>query len=527
MAAVFADITERKRDERSLRFMQFALDHGAEAAVWFRPDASLFYVNEAAQSLLGYTRAELLGLRLSDIDPEYTSVRWADELAALRAAREATRLTRFHRKDGMTVPVEIKACHLSYEDEEYIVAFVRDMSERAEAENERRALEGQMLHVQKLESLGVLAGGIAHDFNNLLMAILGYADLAAQGVGVNEELRDNLAGIQKAGRRASELCQQLLAYSGRGRLNREILDVNDVVREMSNLLSVSISKKAVLRYFFGETLAVIRADPTQVRQVVMNLITNASDALEDREGFITLRTGEMECSREFLRHTLFGENLAEGNYVFVEVSDTGCGMDAEVLSRIFDPFFTTKMTGRGLGLPAVLGIIRGHQGTLQVTSRKNSGTIFKVFFPVAPTPVAPAPGAEPAPAASSGAEWRGCGTILLADDEDSIRVVARRMLEMMGFQVVSAVDGPEAIALLQAEPRRFTAALIDMSMPGLDGVETFQRVRFMLPQLPVLICSGFDEEETARHFADCKRVAFIQKPFDVNKLTTRLRQLLD
>jgi PAS domain S-box-containing protein len=525
MAAIFADITERKRAERSLRFMQFALEHGAEAALWFRPNGVLVYVNEAAESLLGYSRSELLGLRLSDIDPEVTPERWAGAVGALRGSRMVMRMSRFRRKDGGMVPVEIKAGHLEYEKEEYIIAFVRDLSERIQAENERRTLESQMLHVQKLESLGVLAGGIAHDFNNLLMAILGNADLALQTGITNAEVRGNLENIQINGQRAADLCQQLLAYSGRGRLNRETMDLNATVREMPPLLSVSISKKAVLRYFFGDSLSRIRADSAQVRQVVMNLITNASDALGDREGFITVRTGEMECSHEFLRHTLFGENMAEGRYVFLEVADTGCGMDAEVLSRIFDPFFTTKMSGRGLGLAAVLGIIRGHQGTLQVTSHKGSGTIFKVFFPALPADLAGPTAPAPADVLESD-NWRGSGTVLLADDEESVRVVARRMLERVGFQVVSAMDGPEAISLLQAEPNRFKAALIDMSMPGLDGVETFQRIRFMLPDFPVLICTGFDEAETARHFINSKRVAFIQKPFNLGKLTGRLRQLL-
>jgi two-component system cell cycle sensor histidine kinase/response regulator CckA len=526
MAAVFADITERKRAERSLRFMQFALEHGAEAALWFRPNATLFYVNESAEGLLGYSRSELLGLRIFDFDQESTPEKWAEEICSLRTSRVMTRLARFLRKDGGQVPVEIKACHLEYEQEEFIIAFVRDLSERTQAEHERSTLESQMLHVQKLESLGVLAGGIAHDFNNLLMAIMGYADLALLPEITNDELRSDLEGIQKNGRRASELCQQLLAYSGRGRLNRETMDLNAAIREMPHLLSVSISKKAVLRYFFDDSLPRIQADPTQIRQIVMNLITNASDALEDREGFITLRTGVMECSREFLRHTLFGENLPGGSYVFIEVADTGCGMEADVLSRIFDPFFTTKTSGRGLGLAAVLGIIRGHQGTLQVTSRKGSGSLFKVFFPALPAePEAPAIAVSPA-SAPEVVEWRGSGTVLLADDEESIRVVSRRMLERMGFQVVTAADGPEVIALLQAEPNRFTAALIDMSMPGLDGVETFQRIRYLLPRLPVLICTGFDEEETARHFVNCKRVSFIQKPFNLEKLTGRLRQLM-
>ena len=524
MAAIFADITERKRVERSLLFMQFALDHGAEAALWFRPNGVPFYVNEAAEGLLGYSRSELLGLRLFDFDPDITPEQWTEAVCALRGSRVTTRLSRFRRKDGGMVPVEIKACHLEYEKEEYIIAFVRDMSERIQVENERHTLESQMLHVQKLESIGVLAGGIAHDFNNLLMAILGNADLALQPGITNAELRNNLEGIQKSGLRASDLCQQLLAYSGRGRLNRETMDLNATIRAMHPLLSVSISKKAILRYFLADSLSRIHADSTQVRQVVMNLITNASDALGDREGFITVRTGEMECPHEFLRHTLFGENMTEGRYVYLEVADTGCGMDAEVLRRIFDPFFTTKRSGRGLGLAAVVGIIRGHQGTLQVTSRKGSGTLFKVLFPALPVelriPIAPAP-----PVAPDSDDWRGSGTVLLADDEESVLVVARRMLERIGFQVVTAMDGPEAISLLQAEPSRFKAALIDMSMPGLDGVETFQRIRFMLPDFPVLICTGFDEVETARHFPNSKRLAFIQKPFNLGKLSGRLRQM--
>jgi PAS domain S-box-containing protein len=258
---------------------------------------------------------------------------------------------------------------------------IQDISERRKLEEERVTLEQQLRQVQKLESLGVLAGGIAHDFNNILMAILGNADLALMRIDQASPARENLAQIGKAATRAAELAKQMLAYSGKARFSVESIDLNEVLEDMIHLLEVSISKKAVLRLNLQPALPPVEADATQIRQIVMNLIINASEAIGDESGVISISTGALECTRAYLKDVWLDEKIQEGSYLFLEVSDSGCGMDKETLARLFDPFFTTKFTGRGLGMAAVLGIIRGHHGAIKVYSEAGKGTTFKVLLP--------------------------------------------------------------------------------------------------------------------------------------------------
>ena len=279
-----------------------------------------------------------------------------------------------------------------------LLLAVTDITERKSAENKRLQLERQMQETQKLESLGVLAGGIAHDFNNLLTVILGNASLALDELPPTSAAGDSLKAIEHTALRAAELCRQMLAYSGKGRFVIESIPLGALIRDMVSLLKASISKKAMLHLNLAESLPPLRGDPSQIRQIVMNLVINASEALGDHAGTITLATGLLDESPEPLAGVHFGEPLAQGPYVWLEVSDTGCGMDPETRRRIFEPFFTTKFTGRGLGLSAVLGIVRGHQGALKVQSEPGKGTTFKVLFPAAPQelPTPPRPG-EPKP----------------------------------------------------------------------------------------------------------------------------------
>ena len=293
----------------------------------------------------------------------------------------------------------------------------QDITERKQAEEEREHLQAQVLHAQKLESLGVLAGGIAHDFNNLLTAILGNADLALMDLPADSPVRQSLAEIGKAARRASELSNQMLAYSGRGRFIVGPINLSDLVREMGELLGVSISKKAIVEYDLAPNLSATIADAAQLRQVVINLITNASEALGEQEGTITLRTRAVQVEQKQLAEAYLSEGASGGRYVSLEVSDTGCGMDEATKARIFDPFFTTKFAGRGLGLAAVLGIVRGHQGAIKVDSTPGVGTTFTVLFPCTEQPVEPVAQTESPEALPQGAG----STIPVVDDEESAR----------------------------------------------------------------------------------------------------------
>ena len=399
----------------------------------------------------------------------------------------------------------------------------RDRQERARQREEeaRLALEKQIQQAQKLESLGVLAGGIAHDFNNILTGVLGNASLAMAQLPPDSPVREDIEQVEKAARWAAELTQQMLAYSGRGRFVVEPLDLARVVGEMAPLLDSAISKKAVRRFDFAPDLPPVIADSAQVRQLLMNLITNASDAIGSENGAITVKTDLLHADREYLAGTFMDWDLEEGAYVRVEVSDTGCGMDEETRSKIFDPFFSTKFTGRGLGLAAVLGIVRGHKGALKVYSEPGKGTNITVLFPA---------GAEgerhPLPAARSAGDWRGEGLVMVVDDEEVVRRTASAALERLGFEVIVAADGCEALTLIEARGREVQLVLLDMTMPKMDGLETFLELKRIDPDLKVILSSGYNEQEATNRFTGEGLAGFIQKPYSSKKLAELIRGVL-
>ena len=398
--------------------------------------------------------------------------------------------------------------------------FYRDISERRRALEERRSMEAKLQETQKLESLGVLAGGIAHDFNNLLTGVLGNVSLAAAEIPPDSAAHGFLAQIEKAASRAAELCRQMLAYSGKGRFDVKALDLNALIRETMNLLGISISKRARLDFQLAPSLPAVLADTTQLRQIVMNLVINASEAIGERDGIVRVATGTAQLKAEDLARANASPDAREGNYVWFEVSDTGCGMEPNVLKRIFDPFFTTKFTGRGLGLAAVLGIVRGHCGALTVTSAPGRGTCFRVLLPASGDAAEVNPdGALPA------GEWKGSGTVLVVDDEDTVREVATRLLEFLGFQTVTAANGREAVELFPTLGEvRFV--FLDLTMPHMDGQQTLREIRRLRPEQRVLIMSGFSAQDVASRFENDPFVDFIQKPFNLEQAREKIRALL-
>lgn len=403
-----------------------------------------------------------------------------------------------------------------------VVAMFDDVTERERAEQQRRALEAQVQHAQKLESLGILAGGIAHDFNNLLMGILGNADLALNDTSLASKARRHLKEIETTSRHAADLCRQMLTYSGKSRISVQPVDLSELVRDMVSLLKISISKKSDLHCSFGKDLPPIEGDATQLRQVIMNLITNASDAIGDKEGTITIGTRSLECSRPYLDTTYLNENLAEGTYVCLDVSDSGCGMDPETQDRIFDPFYTTKSTGRGLGLAVVIGIVRGHRGAIKVYSEPGKGTSFRVLFPASKRFVEPRE-RDLAPEA----EWRGSGCILVVDDDGVIRNLAKSMLERGGFTVLTAVDGEDALRVFREHHEEVSLVLLDMTMPRMNGEETFRELTRIRADIPVIISSGYGEQETMGQFREKGIAGFIQKPYQTRDLMRVLRGILE
>jgi two-component system, cell cycle sensor histidine kinase and response regulator CckA len=403
-----------------------------------------------------------------------------------------------------------------------IAGVIQDITERHQALEDRQKLESQIQHAQKLESLGILAGGIAHDFNNILTSILGYTDLALIELPNHSPARPWIAEAVSGACKAADLTKQMLAYSGKGKFVVQALNLNDVIEDMIHLLQVSISKKCVLKLHLMPDIPSIEADATQMRQVIMNLIINASDAIGERSGVIAITTGLMHCDRAYLSESYLDENLKEGLYVYMEVADTGCGMTEEIRTRIFDPFFTTKTTGRGLGLAAVLGIVRGHRGALKVYSETTRGTTFKVAFPAVNLP----PQLDPSSGNTVGT-WKGSGTVLVVDDEETVRGLLQHLLETMGFTVLTACDGREGVEVYRRESNTIRLVVLDMTMPHLDGAETFRELRRIRGDLKAILTSGYNEQSAISQFAGKGLSGFIQKPFRYDELLAIVRKVID
>jgi signal transduction histidine kinase/CheY-like chemotaxis protein len=421
------------------------------------------------------------------------------------------------RDDGTMVDIEMHAQAFRVRGHRYLLAFDRDITERRRNEAEKAAMEEKLRETQKLESLGLLAGGIAHDFNNLLTGILGHANLARRST-VPSEIDACLEQVEQSTERAAELCGQMLAYAGKGRFEIGHVDLSAAVHETTSLIRASIGRTVRLELQLAMGLPIVEGDLTQIRQIIMNLVLNGAEATEGKPGVIRVTTGVMDADAAYLASTHLSPDLPEGRYVFLEVADNGRGMNAETVSRIFDPFFSTKFTGRGLGLAAVLGIVRGHNGALKVESQEDVGTTFRLLLP-ASTIVASAETetVEPAPI------WHGRGLALVVDDEPSVRHVATRMLVSMGFEVETAASGPEAIDLLQERPEAFSVVLLDLTMPGSRGDETYRELSAVRPGLPIILMSGYSHQEASTLFEGEDLAGFLQKPFRLDKLRELVR----
>ena len=395
----------------------------------------------------------------------------------------------------------------------------RDLTPSVRAEEERRRLEAQVQHAQKLESLGVLAGGIAHDFNNLLVGILGHAGIALMEMPPGSPLYPRIDEIQTAAQRAAELVNQMLAYSGKGRFVVRACSLSEIAGEMLKLVRAAMGTVDV-ELNLRDDLPAIEGDPAQMRQVIMNLLTNAGDAIGGRSGRIVLTTGSMSVDTAYLADARVGRDAAPGEYVFVEVQDDGSGMDADVVDRIFEPFFTTKFTGRGLGLAAVLGIVRRHQGVIKIVTAPGQGTTFRVLLPAVTGATVPAPTVADVPAARTGS------CVLIVDDEAPVRLVAAEMLKRAGFIVETAGTGEQAVASFERQPDHVDAVLLDMTMPKVSGAEVFRRLRAIRPGLPVVLMSGYSSEEVLDRFGVEGLSGFVQKPFMPGALVRTMTEAL-
>lgn len=520
VASTATDMTERLKAEAAARTGLADLDavfaSSRDSLILIDTDGMVIRINPAARRSLHVARGPvaLEGRPWVEVMPESGKAEFRAHFAAALAGNTVS----FERQialDGESRWFDVAYAPVLLED-----GTVRGVLITARDVTERRRTNEALLQAQKLESLAVLAGGIAHDFNNLLVGILGNAGLALVELPPSSPARPTIEAIELAGQRAAELARQMLAYSGRGKLVIQDSDVNSLVEEMTHLLRVSIGRRISLRLDLVSGIPLVKADATQLRQVVMNLVVNASDAIGDQEGTIAVATGTLEATAEILSQQYFAPDLKPGKYVTIEVTDTGAGMDAATIARIFDPFFTTKFTGRGLGLAAVLGIMRSHNGAIKVESTPGEGTTFRLLLPAILSEVsAMAPSEKPAP-------WTGSGTVLVVDDEPTVRAVTVRALRAFGFDAIEAEDGAAGLELFAANRDRIVAVLLDMTMPRMNGEEAFAELRKLDPNVRIILMSGYTEQDATGRGMGEGLTGFIQKPYELSTLRSALQSAL-
>lgn len=401
---------------------------------------------------------------------------------------------------------------------ESLLGVSLDITDRRQQEAARRKLDGHIQETQRYKSLGVMAGGIAHDFNNLLTSIMANVDIVRGELPKHGEHREILQDAMDSSHRAAELCGQMLAYSGGGKYMLERMNLNQVVQALHPLLAASIDKNVVLDLDLRAGLPEVSADARQMRQVIMNLVANASEAMQGESGRVVLRTAKVPDGDTRMFTDELDIPLPPGSYVSLQVTDSGEGMTADQLRRIFDPFYTTRFTGRGLGLAAVRGIIRGHRGGILVKSVPSHGTTFSIAIPVAGE--VPSLTTDSVPVFQSDA-MKG-KLILVVEDESDVRRTTERVLRQLGYNVMTAADGEEGVEFFRAQHRRLTLVLLDLTMPGMDGVETLRSMKGIAPDVPVILMSGYNEREALSRFHGDGLAGFVKKPFTAEILAKHI-----
>ncbi|MDE3244951.1 MAG: PAS domain S-box protein [Acidobacteriota bacterium] len=476
------------------------------------------FVNPGMEAITGYGAEELLG------QPIWKPVH-PDEQGLVRERGEARRrgeevpnryVLKLRHKDGRTIYADFIARAVTLGGKVYGLGTAFDITDRVVDTENRLRLERQILEAQKLESLGLLAGGIAHDFNNLLTVILGNASILVEEAPPRSLLQACAATVVETCHRASDLTRQMLAYSGKGRFVMEPTDLNACVTGITSLMDSALPKLITLRHDLGQNLPGIHADRSQLQQVVLNLVTNAGESMGGRGGSILVRTGFQRLEEADVTGSYKGQDLAPGPYVCLDVTDSGSGMDEATQAHIFEPFFTTKGSGRGLGLAAIQGIVRGHKGGIWIYSAPGKGTTFRVLFPALDAPVAAA-----VERAGPLDDWRGSGLVLVVDDEESIRIMAATALQRVGFDVLQAGNGREGIDVFRSHARQLRAVLLDLVMPVMGGEAALEEMLRIAPGVPVILSSGYEGDSRISGAASGR--PFLQKPYTVTELVEKVR----
>ena len=514
---IATDVSDRIESEERLRaaharFESLVAGMPLGYIVW-SGDFRVLEWNRAACTIFGYAPDEAIGQRATELIVPEEGRREFEHMCQVLLSGQTS---------GGTVLVNRKQSGEKIRCEWYntvlpdlgggargVATLVRDVSER-------ERLETQLRQSQKLESLGVLAGGVAHDFNNLLVGILGNASLASEQLPANSPVRRLLEKVVNAGRRATDLTQRMLAYAGRASCDVQVMDLNTLVQEMADFAIAAVPKNVALRIGTATGLPLIKADSGQVQQVIMNLLINAAEAIGEGGGDVTVSTWAEDLDGQRVALEFAEHKLAPGRYVGLEVRDSGCGMPPEILCRIFDPFFTTKFAGRGLGLSAILGIVRAHHGAISVLSEVGIGTTFRVLFPAATGKAGPAAAEKKSRGLPRGS------TVLVIDDEEEIRDVVDAVLGSRGINVLSAENGRQGVEIFQENADHIDAVLLDMNMPGMSGEAVFRALLALRPDVKVILSTGYSEQEAASHFSDAPLAGFVHKPYTATALVDKI-----
>ena len=535
LQGVTRDITERKKAEKALLESEQryrSLFEGSRDGVIFTDmEGQIKAFNTAYREMLGYTSEELFSQTYKDLTPtQWVAIedRIVSEQIIPRGYSD-TYEKEYIGKDGRLVPIELNTFIIQKDGINVgMWATVRDISERKRLEAERFEMEMKLLHAQKLESLGAMAGGIAHDFNNLLMAIMCGLDFALDDPALTTKTRSSIETAMLASEKSAELSRQMLIYSGSGFYSPSDLDLGEVAHKNVDLFKSVIPKTTTLHFEINEGLPLTRGDADQIERIITNLVLNASESIGDNTGEVTIGTGVMDCDEAYLSFSRLEQRPEPGGFVFLEVRDTGCGMDAETQRKLFDPFFTTKFWGRGLGMAEVMGTVKGHHGAIIVESEVGKGTTIRVLFPVPkevqakPVQVIDAVDSK-APASGSVSSRK---TILVVDDEELVRGMILMRLDVLGYDTIPAVDGAEGVHLFRERFNDIDLVLLDFAMPRMNGVEAFEKLIKVKPDVKVILSSAYTENMVAKSFSGPKPAGFLNKPYKLEVLKAEIERLL-
>jgi len=514
------NIIERKRAESDLLFTKFSIDHISDSVFWIDKDGRFAYVNKSACQNLGYSQEELLTMSVHDVDPNFPEKEWAGHWQELKDKGSFLLKTQHKTKKDRLFPVEVVVNYMAFEGKEYNCAFARDITARIIAEEDHAKMEEQLFQSQKMESIGTLAGGIAHDFNNILAAVMGYTELALTDDGVSREVRGYLDEILRGGNRAKELVKEILTFSRKSSRESAPLKIQTITKEVLKLLRSSIPTTIEISPDINPDCKVVLADPTQIHQLIMNLCTNAYHSMRETAGVLTVSVQPAIVVKENHGNKL---QLQPGEYVNLEISDTGTGMTEDVLANIFEPYYTTKEQGEGtgLGLAVVHGIVTSLSGKISVSSEVGKGTTFSIYLPTTQT-------SGESPHKELPAQLlKGRERILLVDDDEAIVAMNLRMLKQLGYQVTAHTSSEDTINTFRRKPGEFDLLITDMTMPKMTGAELCQQILAIRPKMPIILCTGYSELIDQATAEDIGFQAYLTKPILLQDLSMTIRKVLD